>query len=546
MIEPPFASTTPGARSPGGDATPQSASDALTDPYSPEIRTALLLTGTGTAGAYHAGVLRALHEAGVKIDLVGGHGIGAVGAMFAALDGAQRLWDEKGFWRAPAVRRLYGWRALPRVAAGAIALSVAIVALPIGAIALGLVVYPIDFVLKMVGAGGSDLVGAYLRFTQAAFAPEALPTWLPRLVVLVLGSVGAMALLTAWVTRGPRRRRGAFWWRMLPAPLSSAPAVDHCWRAMWDLLRGAAQLKEPSPLELCRRFSELVTENLGQPGCRELVLAVHDLDAHRDLLFALVSESRRRELHQRAGRSKPLHSTADRSVPPGAGDALQSGAGDALQAGTGDALQGIPGVPAAGFDDAQARRAEVFDLSGVARDYLPEVVAGALSVPVACEPRTLRFAPDAYWRGEVHRLCDRPAIFARLIEELADLGAEQILIVTAAPDARGPHSLSAPRLDGRGRLGQYLESSEGAAVRDALRLAAAPVERERGIGRPAVRIFPIRPAHNPIGPFDFAGGFDDRSDRRQPLEELMARGYEDAYHQFIEPVVGASGERVGQ
>jgi hypothetical protein len=26
----------------------------------------------------------------------------------------------------------------------------------------------------------------------------------------------------------------------------------------------------------------------------------------------------------------------------------------------------------------------------------------------------------------------------------------------------------------------------------------------------------------------------------------MTRGYEDAYHQFIEPVVGASGEKVGQ
>ena len=35
-------------------------------------------------------------------------------------------------------------------------------------------------------------------------------------------------------------------------------------------------------------------------------------------------------------------------------------------------------------------------------------------------------------------------------------------------------------------------------------------------------------------------------DRRQNLTELMSRGYEDAYRQFIEPVVGASGERVGQ
>jgi len=55
----------------------------------------------------------------------------------------------------------------------------------------------------------------------------------------------------------------------------------------------------------------------------------------------------------------------------------------------------------------------------------------------------------------------------------------------------------------------------------------------------------VRPAHNPVGPFDFSGGYDDRSQRRQGLGELMNRGYEDAYHQFIEPVVGASGDRVG-
>src|SRR5712691_6808990 len=99
---------------------------ALAEPYSPQRRTALVLTGTGTAGAYHAGVLRALHEAGVKIDLVGGHGIGAVGALFASVDGAQRLWDEKGFWRVPAVRRLYPWRTMLRVAVWTLVAAVAI------------------------------------------------------------------------------------------------------------------------------------------------------------------------------------------------------------------------------------------------------------------------------------------------------------------------------------------------------------------------------------------------------------------------------------
>src|SRR5204863_4070993 len=133
--------------------------------YSPQLRTALVLTGTGTAGAYHAGALRAFHEAGVKLDVVAGRGIGVVGAVFAAIDGAQRLWEEKGFWRSPAVRTFYAWRPLLRLAAWGAALSMAIVVLPIAVMAIGLVVFPVDFVLKMIGstsAGG--IVAAYLRF----------------------------------------------------------------------------------------------------------------------------------------------------------------------------------------------------------------------------------------------------------------------------------------------------------------------------------------------------------------------------------------------
>ena len=55
-------------------------------------------------------MLHALAEAGVKIDLVAGHGIGAVGAVFAAIDGGARLWDANGLWRRASVARLYGWR----------------------------------------------------------------------------------------------------------------------------------------------------------------------------------------------------------------------------------------------------------------------------------------------------------------------------------------------------------------------------------------------------------------------------------------------------
>jgi hypothetical protein len=284
-----------------------------------------------------------------------------------------------------------------------------------------------------------------------------------------------------------RHARGPWWWRIVGAPLSAEATIDAAWTAVWDLVRGAAALRTPSRVDLARRYTELLGENLGQPGFRELLLVAHDVDAGRDLVFALVEDARRRELIRR-----PL------------------------------------------TRDAEDRRAEVFDLAGIARDHLSDAVAAALTVPLATDLHDARFAPDGYWRGETHRLCDRPGSLERLLQELATLEVEQVILVSAAPESPGPHALSAPRLDWRGRLGEYVHSSEAAALRDLL--------GRRRADDPAV--FMIRPSHNPVGPFDFDGGFDDRSDRRLNLNELMTRGYEDAYLQFIEPIVGASGDRV--
>jgi len=395
------------------------------------------------------------------------------------------LWDEKGFWRSPAVRSLYSWRPAPRVLAAAVAIAIAIVALPIAVVVLGLVVFPIDFILRIVGASGApSLVATYVDLAQSAFAPTALPTWLPRLVLLVLGVAALVAVLDGWRHRGGPSR-GHLWWGALRAPLSATGAADHCWRMMWDLVRGAAQLKAPPLADLGRRYTEMLSENLGQPGFRELLVAVHDVDSHRDLIFALVAEHRRRDLIRRTT-----------------------------------------------IDAADTRRAELFDLAGVARDHIADAVAAALTVPLATEWHTVTFAPDGYWRGETHRLGDRPGCLIRIVDELIDLQVEQIVLVSAAPESPGPHALADARIDPRGRIGEYIESAEAAVLRDATTTTAG------------VRMFTIRPAHNAVGPFDFTGGYDDRSHRRQSLSELMNRGYEDAYHQFIEPVVGASGERL--
>ena len=75
---------------------------------------------------------------------------------------------------------------------------------------------------------------------------------------------------------------------------------------------------------------------------------------------------------------------------------------------------------------------------------------------------------------------------------------------------------------------------EAAAVRDAIHYLE---HRFRAV-------YQISPQYNPVGAFDFAGAYDERSDRHHSLGELMERGYEDAYRAFIDPVVAASGENL--
>jgi hypothetical protein len=189
-------------------------------------------------------------------------------------------------------------------------------------------------------------------------------------------------------------------------------------------------------------------------------------------------------------------------------------------------------APRAGRD----RRSEVLDLAGVGRDHAFDVIAGALTPPVLSEPAEMTFGPDSFWRGETHRLCDRPGAVHRLLEETAAAGVTQAIIVTAVAPAPVPHRLRVPGLDVRSRLGEFQSAAEWAALRDALEMARLRFDS----------VFLISPSHNPVGPFDMTGAYDEASDRRQDLHELMERAYEDAYRQFIEPVVGASGEHLAR
>lgn len=459
-------------------------------PYSPQQRTALVFAGTGAAGAYHAGVLRALAEAGVKVDLVAGRGVGAVAALFAAVDAGARLWEPSGLWLSkPGPAGLYPWRPIWRIAGLCLALAIAALALPLAALLVLAVVYLPAFLLELVAPSLAGILT--VRLAEASM-------WLTRsetVTVMVARACAAAvlafatALLVALVldVRGARRRaRGPLWWRALGAPLSARPAVEWALDGFWSFIHGATRLSRPDHVDLGRRYAELLGENLTQPGYRELLIATHDLDTRRDVIFGLVRAESRPRLFP----------------PPHAPD--------------------------------HYRRAEVVDLSGEGGVHVMDAIAGALSVPLLTEPHLISFAPTSYWRGETHRLCDRPSAVIRLLEEVSAAGVEQVILVTSDVALARPHALGARLVDPRARLAEYLAGVEASSARDAL---TALFDRFSGV-------FQVQPTHNALGLFDFTGSYDERSDRRQTVGELVDLGYEDAYRQFIEPVVGASGDEL--
>lgn len=436
--------------------------------------------------------MRAIQEAGVKVDVVGGRGIGAIAAVLGAVDGGSQLWDDGGFWRSPSVEAFYRFRWPFLVLRWLGVALLAVLAIPAAVILLGLIVYPIALLLGMAGlAVGAYFVDGFVWSVGRAFSPDALPTWIPRLAALfstlALIVLGVGAWLAWWRSPLYRRSTGSRLWTLLGSPIDAGAAIDCATETVWRLLKGGAAIKTPQADDLSRRYAELLAENLSQPGFRELLLVVHDLDANRDLVFGLIREPYRRML-----------------------------------------------FPAPGAV-ASSRRAEAQDLSSGTQGFLADVLAAALTLPGVSESRLVRFAPESYWRGEVHRLTDRPASVGRLLEEAAAAGAEQVVIVAATPDPPGPHELRPRRLDGLGRIGEQIASAETAALADAIRHLH---HRFQGV-------YLIRPSHNPIRPLDLSGAYDDKSDRVQPLGELMERGYEDTYRQFIEPFLGASGDRIG-
>jgi hypothetical protein len=454
--------------------------------YSPKRRTAVVFTGSGTTGAYHAGVLRALDESGVKIDLVVGSGIGALTAAFAAVAGGTALYGKGGFWDGVRWGSFYRLRRSLRLALGLLAVSFAIFALPV---LLGLLLGALFPLLLIADRAFPGVASRALALVWVA--PEALsgPYLAAQAVpVFALAMLAIVVLASVWWQR--RSRLG----EAFEAVLDASPGLERLRRGLWPIARGALPGAVPSDAELGRRYAALLAENLGEPGFRELVVRAADLDRGRSLAFALLGDK-----EPLAGRDDVL----DLRAPEQAAllfDAIASGLlfplalplrrvafpRGAIHPGETHRLTDATLVPGCGIEEAvEAGAEQVVVVTGTPEE---EALPARRRGPHARLDATLR-ALERQAAGEIEAT-------ERTNRIVATLG----------------HRVSGGR-------GAWEDPATGQVARE-------------------VDLWVIRPRRRTLGPAELDGASDPATEVLQTTDDLLERGFRDACRQFIEPVVG--------
>jgi hypothetical protein len=462
--------------------------------YSPKRRTALVLAGSGTSGAYHAGVLKALDESGVKLDLVVGSGAGAVAAAFAAVAGGAKLYGPGGFWSEAGWDSFYRLRTPARVALLLLGAAFGVFMLPLAVAVIAGMLFPLVLVADLVSPGlPARLVG------DAWSVPAAVRT--PYLAALAVPVFGLCALAILYLARmyvGDRRRFA----EGLEALLDARPARERLSKTLWEVVRGAANSAAPPAPELGRRYVALLAENLGQPGFRELVLRAADLEAGGALAFTVLQDTARPSFARKQAPRVDLRA---------------------------------PGYDALLFD-------------AVLTGLLPPLVA-----PV----RRIAFPRGGLYAGETRRITDGTLAAGCGIAEALAAGAEQVIVASAAPEApslpprrRGALALADAVMASLER--QSVDADLRVAERTNRMIETLGHRTEDGghawqdpaTGRlfREVALYVIRPDRRALGPLELDGAQDPSTEVHETLADVLEQGYRDAYRLFVEPVVGAVPE----
>ena len=456
-------------------------------------RTAVVFTGSGASGAYHAGVLKALDEAGVRIDFMVGSGVGVLAAAFGAAASGSALYGDKGLWRSITTSKVFELRSTLRFlrSLGLVGLSAFLVPALI-ALLLGLFL-PVFLAVDFARPGFMES----LTQTLAAFAPGlrlffvyalAAPTFLAFLFVL-LGGARLMKI--------SRRRLGEH----LESAFDLSGIQNEIARRLWEVARGPAlNEKAPETAEVGRHFAALVGENAGQPGFRGLVLRAANLDARRPLVLRLVAQGSDTTAYRNSEREEPL------------------------------------------------------DLrDGTTAPLLYDVVATAFHTAPLSSPRRVRLPKQGAFGGEIHRIAEASAISGSGLSEAIALGANRIVLVTATAEDPGPM----PERRGLKALASaFVALQERNAIEADLRQTerlnriVETVGHQRSTGERewqdpltgrkfrAVTLHTVRPRRSLLRPLDLDGAIDPSNEVETTLLDWLDEGHRDAHRCFLDAALG--------
>lgn len=285
--------------------------------FSPRRRTAAILIGEGTGSAYLAGVMKALNNAGVRIDVVLGKGAGALVAALFAIDADRQLGGDDGLLARVGKRPPWQLRPLYKVTLACLALSFAAFLSPVLVGLIALATLPLAAIGRLVTEStsrGSE--PTWFGYLLEAGEPFYLRAMVVPLVVL------CAFWLVWWAYTFVRERR-------IPAlpelyELGSLSALLES--SLWHVVRGASSDNRPHDRkELGEAYRKLLSGSWGQRGFRELVFYALDTDSGQEVPFALLKEGFFKKLKaDRAGsrewaRAEPIDLGKD-------GDALFFGA----------------------------------------------------------------------------------------------------------------------------------------------------------------------------------------------------------------------------
>ena len=355
--------------------------------FSTQRRTAAILLGEGTSAAYLAGVMSALKNAGVRVDIILGKGAGALVAVFSSIDAEERLHGDAGLLVGASGERPWRLRLLYKLTLGCLLFALAVFLSPL---LFGLAL-PLQALGRLLFGGGETVLPGVGVAWLPALLDAAEPVYLRAMVLPLVALCAIWAVW--WLSSFARQRRAP----SLPEIYDLEPLAALVETKLWQAVRGALTGDRPKERkDIGAAYQELLSGSFGQLGFREIVFYALDTDSGCEVSFALLKDRFFRKFSS-------------------------NGSG-------------------------RAPRRETIDLAKDGGPLLFDALMAALS-PVGLVPTVpIKLPLDTTFGGEVHRFAGSLLSGSSAVQDAVAAGAEQIIYVAGCAPSDRPGGNAIERL----------------------------------------------------------------------------------------------------